>query len=58
MKETDIRQPNTVQTILSTCACKLTRNVLRLLGRGGTALPGKVAMKIAPNILARASAGM
>ena len=53
-----MKQPNTLQTILGTCACKLTRNALRLMGRGGTALPGKVAMKLAPNILTRASEGM
>ena len=53
-----MKRPNTIQMVLGTCACKLTRNVLRLMGRGGTALPGKVAMKLAPNILTRASEGM
>ena len=32
-------------------ACKLTRLALRLMGRGGTALPGKVALRICPNLL-------
>ena len=31
--------------------CKATRLVLRLFHRGGTALPGKVAMKIYPQLL-------
>ena len=37
--------------MLSVASCKLTRGVLRKTGRGGTALPGIVAMKISRNIL-------
>lgn len=32
-------------------ACRLTRFALRLLRRGGTALPGKIAVKICPTLL-------
>lgn len=32
-------------------ACRITRFALRLLHRGGTALPGRVALKICPNLL-------
>ena len=45
-------------TILSVAACKLTRFTLRKTGRGGTAIPGIVAMKVAKNILATVSDGM
>ena len=46
-----MKKPNTIQTVLSVASCKLTRGVLRRTGRGGTALPGIVAMKISKNIL-------
>jgi UDP-N-acetylmuramate-alanine ligase len=51
-------KPNKVQVVLSTAACKLTRSALRKSGRGGTAIPGKVAMKFAGNILEATSEGM
>ena len=44
-------KPNKIRVVLSTAACKLTRSALRKSGRGGTAIPGKVAMKFAGNIL-------
>lgn len=47
-----MKKPNKIQTILSVASCKLTRGILRKTGRGGTALPGIVAMKVAKNILA------
>ena len=53
-----MKKPNIVSTILSVAACKLTRFVLRKTGRGGTAIPGIVAMKVCPNILAAVSDGM
>lgn len=53
-----MKKPNIFQTILSVAACKFTRFVLRRTGRGGTAIPGIVAMKFSRNILLRASAGM
>ena len=43
------------------CAClaaRASRAVLRLLGRGGTALPGKVALRICPELLAQLSRGV
>ncbi len=33
-------------------ACKTTKSLLRLLGRGGTTLPGRIALKICPEVLA------
>ncbi len=35
--------------------CKLLRLVSRLLHRGGTAMPGRVAMKVCPDLLSRLS---
>jgi len=32
-------------------ACKMSKTVLRLLGRGGTTLPGRIALKICPDLL-------
>ena len=32
-------------------ACKLCRTLIRLLGRGGTDFPGRVALKLCPNLL-------
>jgi len=51
-------KPNLLQTVLSVGACKLTRWGLRITGKGGTALPGKVARFFAPDILERVSDGM
>lgn len=53
-----MKNPNIIQTVLSVAACKLTRFILRKTGRGGTAVPGIVAMKFAKNILAVTSKGM
>ena len=53
-----MKKPNNLQTILSVAACKMTRFILRKTGKGGTAVPGIVAMKIAKNILAAVSDGM
>ena len=41
----------TLRIILSIAACKFTRWALRITGRGGTALPGRIALKICPDIL-------
>ena len=46
-----MKKPNTLQTVLSVASCKATRALLRMTGRGGTALPGIVAMKVSRNIL-------
>ena len=40
-----------IRVSLSVLACKFTRFSLRLLGRGGTDFPGKVALKICPDAL-------
>ncbi len=53
-----MKKPNKVQTVLSVAACKLTRFILRKTGKGGTAVPGIVAMKVSKNILAAVSDGM
>lgn len=37
--------------MLSVFACKLSRFALRLLGRGGTDFPGRVALKLCPDVL-------
>ena len=36
---------------MAVLACKLCRTLIRLLGRGGTDFPGRVALKICPNLL-------
>ena len=51
-------KPFVLNRILSVAACKGTRHLLRILKRGGTALPGKVAMKLCPDILPAVSEGM
>ena len=51
-------KPGKIRTILSVAACKGTRALLRRTGRGGTAVPGDVAMKFARNILEAVSEGM
>ncbi len=53
-----MKRPNIFKTVLSVAACKFTRFFLRKTGRGGTAVPGIVAMKFSKNILARVSQGM
>ena len=40
-----------IRVILSVLACKFSRFALRLLGRGGTDFPGRVALKLCPNVL-------
>ena len=44
--------------LLAIICCKLLRLALRLLGRGGTALPGQVALRICPDMLSRLSRGV
>ena len=43
--------PMMIRVMLSILACKLCRRALRLLGRGGTDFPGRVALKLCPNVL-------
>lgn len=40
-----------LNVMLSVLACKLSRCAIRLLGRGGTNLPGKIALKLCPHLL-------
>ncbi|WP_130836164.1 Mur ligase family protein [Lachnoclostridium sp. Marseille-P6806] len=48
-----------LQTVLAVASCKLVRSLLRITKRGGgTALPGKAAMKFQKNILAETARGM
>ena len=54
----EMAKPGKLQTILSVAACKGARAILRRTGRGGTAVPGDVAMKFARNILEATSEGM
>ena len=53
-----MKKPNTLHAAASVAACKLTRAVLRRTGRGGTAIPGIVGLKVSKNILAAVSQGM
>lgn len=43
--------PMKIRIFLAVLACRLCRFGLRLLGRGGTDFPGRVALKICPNLL-------
>ena len=40
-----------LKVMLSVFACKLSRFAIRLLGRGGTDFPGRVALKLCPTVL-------
>lgn len=40
-----------IRVFLAVSACRLSIRLLRLIGRGGTALPGKIAIKICPDLL-------
>ena len=40
-----------ISVMLSVIACKFARFALRLLGRGGTDFPGRVALKLCPGVL-------
>lgn len=42
-----------IRVSLSVIACKFCRAALRLLGRGGTDFPGRVALKLCPDLLGR-----
>ena len=41
----------TIRTFFACLACRLTRAALHLLGRGGTAVPGKAALRLYPGLL-------
>lgn len=43
---------------ITIAVCRLARFVLRLLGRGGTNLPGTIALKLCPSIIGKLSRGV
>ena len=43
---------------LALILCKLLRILSRVLHRGGTAMPGRFAMKVCPDLLSRLSSGV
>ncbi len=47
-----------VRVCLSILSCKLARFALRLLGRGGTDFPGRVALKVCPSVLGTLAEGV
>ena len=49
---------STVRAIIAIAVCKLLRKGLRIAGHGGTNLPGKVALRLCPNILTLTAAGI
>ena len=46
-----IRGHETRRYFYAVLACKLSRVAIRLLGRGGTDFPGRIALKLCPNLL-------
>jgi UDP-N-acetylmuramyl tripeptide synthase len=40
-----------IKVFFAVLACKLARTAIRLLGRGGTDFPGRLALKICPDLL-------
>ena len=49
---------NLLKTMLAVGACKASRTALRLMHRGGTTAPGRMAMKIGQKYPETVSAGM
>ena len=47
-----------LRCIIASCVCKTSYHLLRLLGRGATSLPGKLALKVDPNYLATLGRGV
>lgn len=47
-----------IKTFFAVLLCKLSRALIRLLGRGGTAFPGRVALKVYPEVLGVLSKGV
>ena len=52
------RKKGRFRTAAAIAACKLTRHLLHLAGKGGTTLPGRIALRLQGNILAAVSRGM
>ena len=53
-----MKKKNSVMTIPAVAAGKLTRLILRKTGRGGTAIPGIVGLRLSPSVLTAVSRGM
>ena len=49
---------NRIRIFFAVLVCKLSRALIRLLGRGGTAFPGRMALKICPDVLGALSEGV
>ena len=47
-----------IRIFFAVLVCKLSRAVIRLLGRGGTAFPGRMALKVCPDVLSALSKGV
>ena len=47
-----------IRAFLACLVCKLLHAVIRFLGRGGTALPGRVALRICPGVLKLTAKGV
>ena len=43
---------------MAVSACKMSHWLIRLLGRGGTDFPGRVALKICPDLLGELAKGV
>lgn len=44
-------RPMKIRVFLAVLACRLSRAMIRLLGRGGTDTPGRIALKLCPDLL-------
>lgn len=47
-----------LRVMLSILSCRLSRFAIRLLGRGGTDFPGRIALKICPDVLGYMAKGV
>ena len=47
-----------LRVTLAVAVCKAVHGAIRLLHRGGTAMPGTIAMKICPDMLKTLAAGV
>lgn len=46
------------RVFLAVLCCKISRFLIRLVGRGGTAMPGRIALKICPSVLGTLTKGV
>ena len=47
-----------LRLIFAVAVCRLSRLALRLFNRGGTTLPGVLALKICPDVISKLSSGL